>query len=130
MKKLLFVLLAAGLIATTACKKDSSENAETYTINYSIKSIGATIDTIGYKDASGNIQYMLNQTNFEMTVTQPSNNCHAWLYASGGLSDFGWCDGELEILNESGNIVHYKEGKTDGPATSFRWSASYDNTAN
>lgn len=132
MKQITTIILAILVTLTFSCTKDSDDTdpVENYTIKYEIVSTGDVImDTIKYLDVNGTTQYLIGEGNLSHSFTQPSNNYHALLYASGSVVSVGSCTYSIQVIDENGGNVNFANRDTDFPV-SFKWLEEYSHTEN
>lgn len=118
------------MLLTVACKKssDDPENKTVYTTEYSVVSSanGVAIDTIIYRDKSGNDIILTDQLNLSESFTT-ENGYDAYLYVSGETSNNGICEYYVGIKEEgaAGFIKYDGKSSQSTQAVGFKFTGKF-----
>ncbi len=110
---------------------DDPEPVVNYTIEYTVVSTGdVTVDTIKYINVDGEFVYVLGETQFNHSFTQPSNNYHAEFYISGAIGDSGNCSFAVKVIEPDSSYADIDSDEASNKHQTFKWSTKFQHTSN
>ncbi|PIQ29581.1 MAG: hypothetical protein COW63_12410 [Bacteroidetes bacterium CG18_big_fil_WC_8_21_14_2_50_41_14] len=103
MKKITYFTLFLAIISFMSCSKSSSPPDVIYTVKYTVTSSGdVQMDTIQYKNISGEMVTKISEPNLDYTFTSP-NGYNASLYVSGNIEN-GEVFFNMQVTNSTGTV--------------------------